>query len=212
MKENLEGKTFNYLTVLKKVKTADRHHSYYLCRCKCGNEKVIRSDCLKDHRYVSCGCYNRSKTTGLKHGQSRTKLYRVWAGMKNRCHTSNSRVSKWYHDKGVSVYKEWETFEPFYEWSMTHGYKEGLTIDRIDYDGNYEPDNCRWVTIQQQSYNTSRNIKLTYDGKTYCMQQWAKILGVNKNTFWRYIRVKHMSIQDVIYKCNIKCIDYPERE
>lgn len=215
MKENLIGKKFNYLTVLEKVEHKDKRHSYYLCRCDCGNEKVIRSDCLKDKRYVSCGCYNRSKTKGQKaliHGQSRTKLYHVWAGMKNRCNSKNCYSSKWYRDKGIRVCEEWLEFEPFYEWCMNNGYRKGLTIDRIDYNGNYEPSNCRWVTMQEQNFNTSRNVRLTYNGRTYCMQQWADILGVNRNTFWRYIRVKNMSVQDVINKCNIKCIDYPEKE
>lgn len=212
MLNDLTGKKFGYLTVLEKQKNDDKKHSYWLCRCDCGNIVVRRSDLLKDPRYKSCGCYNRSKRIGLKHGKSRTKLYHVWAGMKNRCESENNRASKWYHDKGIKVCKEWMTFEPFYKWATSNGYEPGLTIDRIDVNGNYEPSNCRWLTIQEQSFNTSRNIRLTHDGHTFCLQQWAKMLGVNKNTFWRYIRVKNMTIQDVIEKCNIKCIDYPERE
>lgn len=215
MKENLIGKKFNYLTVLKKVESKDKKHSYYLCRCECGNEKIIRSDTLKDERYVSCGCYNRSKIKGqksLKHGQSRTKLYHVWAGMKNRCRKASNYSSKWYYDKSVKVYEEWLSFEKFYEWCIQNNYREGLTIDRIDYNGDYEPSNCRWVTMKEQNFNTSRNVKLTYNDKTYCMQQWADTLGVNRNTFWRYIRVKNMSIEEIINKYNIKCIDYPKEE
>lgn len=117
-----------------------------------------------------------------KHGMSYTKIYGVWHGMIQRCNNAREKAYKNYGGKGICVCNEWQEFIPFYEWAMANGYKEGLTIDRIDSNGNYEPTNCRWVDRFVQNSNTSRNRYLTYNGKTQTLSQWARELGIVRST------------------------------
>lgn len=117
-----------------------------------------------------------------KHGMSCTKIYGVWHGINERCYNKKHKAYKNYGGKGVAVCTEWQLFIPFYEWAIANGYKEGLTIDRIDSNGNYEPSNCRWVDRFVQNSNTSRNHYLTYNGKTQTLSQWAREIGISRNT------------------------------
>lgn len=97
-----------------------------------------------------------------------SKLYMVWNDMKQRCYNSNNSAYKYYGGRGIKIAKEWEKdFEWFYMWAMENGYKEGLTIDRIDNDGDYSPQNCRWITMKEQNINKSNNIKIDYNGEHY---------------------------------------------
>lgn len=133
----------------------DKKHSYWNCVCECGNKCKVRSDCLKNGTVKSCGCLQFDHAI-ITHNQSKTKLYHVWASMKNRVNNPNDKHYQRYGGRGISICKEWYKFENFYEWSRISGYREGLTIDRINNDGNYEPDNCRWITIQEQQKNKTQ--------------------------------------------------------
>ena len=111
------------------------------------------------------------------------RLYRIWKDMKTRCNNPNFPLYKVYGGRGIKVCNEWEdSFENFYEWSMDNGYSDLLTIDRINNDKGYFPGNCRWSSRKEQSRNTSRNVLITYKGKTQCIADWAKESGINKNT------------------------------
>lgn len=148
--------------------------------CDCGKEKTVRSDCLKNGTTKSCGCLNYENRPS-KHGKSSTKLYHVWASMKNRCNNMNDTNYHHYGGRGITYSPEWEKFEPYYEWSINNGYREGLSIDRIDVNGNYEPSNCRWVTMSFQQNNKRDNVLITYEGETNNIKQWSDILGVSYN-------------------------------
>lgn len=117
------------------------------------------------------------------HGKRKTRLYRIWANIKTRCYNVNDlHYSRW-GGKGVVMCEEWKnSFLSFYEWAINNGYREDLTIDRIDNDGNYEPSNCRWVTIEEQNRNKKRVRYITYNGKTQTIGQWTKELGLGKET------------------------------
>lgn len=156
--KDLTGNQYTRLTVIKFSHMKDKH-SYWLCKCICGKYKTVRSDCLKSKLVQSCGCLN-DEAKVVKHGQYGTKLYHVWGTMKYRCNNPNDKHFHRYGGRGIKVCDEWNDFIPFYKWATNHGYKEGLTIDRINNDGNYEPSNCRWVTIQEQQRNkTQRKAK-----------------------------------------------------
>lgn len=215
--KDLTGQTFGELNVLEYAytKRTERGASriYWLCECqRCGKRKTVRSDCLTTGNTRSCGCLQHDTLSSIaySHGQAHTKLYHIWASMKNRCTNPNDHSYKHYGGRGIKYTTEWKTFEPFYDWAMQSGYKEGLTIERKDVNGNYEPDNCCWIPPSKQGVNTRRTVWIEHEGVVHNINDWAKILGINKNTFWYYVRKKKMSIADIIeYR---KCNDYPERE
>lgn len=152
------GKRYGRLTVLARAGSDSKGNSMWLCQCSCGNKKEIVGYSLK--RIQSCGCLqsesvsenNRKlKTT---HGQKNTRLYNIWRGMKMRCLNENSKFYKYYGGRGITICGEWiDSFENFRDWALANGYSDELSIDRIDNNGNYEPDNCQWTTQSEQNAN-----------------------------------------------------------
>jgi len=117
------------------------------------------------------------------HGGTGTRLYKVWCAMKERCANPHNKSYRRYGGRGITVCEEWErSFSAFREWAMENGYKDKLTIDRIDTDVGYSPNNCRFVTTAQQNRNYSRNHLITYNGQTKCLSDWADELGINRAT------------------------------
>lgn len=115
-------------------------------------------------------------------------LYKVWQEMRRRCQKPESRGYKDYGARGIRVYSEWENYAVFYYWAMANGYAPGLTIERKDNDGNYEPSNCTWISKELQRRNNRRVIKITYQGRTQILTDWAKELGIKVTTL--YARIK----------------------
>ena len=118
----------------------------------------------------------------ITHGMSGTRLYSIWRDMKNRCNGLKEKDKKNYFDRGITYCTEWERFEAFRDWALSRGYREDLTLDRINNDKGYSPDNCRWVTRAVQNNNTRQNHLITYNGETHTLNQWASILGINSST------------------------------
>ncbi len=132
----------------------------WLCKCDCGNEKLVDGSSLRLGHTRSCGCLHEELRPYARrsHGESKSRLYKVWASMKDRCLNPNSAGYHKYGARGITVCDEWLEFEPFRDWAMANGYdpdapKGQCTIDRIDTYGNYEPGNCRWVDAHEQALN-----------------------------------------------------------
>ena len=124
------------------------------------------------------------------HGMKDPRLYKKWCSMKSRCNYPSSKCYPRYGGKGIKICDEWEnSFESFYKWAMETGYKDGLTIDRIDNSKGYSPDNCRWATHAEQCRNYSRNRFITYQGRTQCMSDWADEYGINRCTLAQRIKL-----------------------
>lgn len=150
-KENLIGKEFGILL----VKEYDYKQKRWNCQCKCGKETKVETSKLKSGKTKSCGCLRaeQKRQELTKHGMRETRLYRIWHSMKCRCQLERHKSYKNYGGRGIRVCDEWQAFEPFRDWAMDNGYTDKLTIDRIDVNGNYEPSNCRWIPMAEQSKN-----------------------------------------------------------
>ena len=189
--KDLTGQQFGWVTVIERVfeKRRDGHASW-LCRCKCGKEYIASSHDLLQGKSTSCGCKRAMSNT--KHGDGRhsdrSRLYHVWADMKNRCSSPKCHAYKHYGARGIKVCDEWMEYEPFRDWSYSNGYAENLTLDRIDVNGDYEPSNCRWATRKEQANNKRGTIKLSYNNITRPLSEWAEKLGVKSSLL--YSRLK----------------------
>lgn len=155
------GKRYGRLTVVGFTKRPRRNEIFWRCKCDCGAETVVMPCLMKNGHTQSCGCYMREKNgeREYKHGFSGTRLYNIWVLMKQRCNNPKATHYERYGGRGISVCPEWEVFENFGEWALANGYDDSLTIDRINNDSIYEPSNCRWVTMKEQSLNRSTNKK-----------------------------------------------------
>ena len=174
------------------VEIASRGHGAVMwrCICDCGNEKIVPAENLRNGHTRSCGCL--LKESRRKNALSNALINRdlptdpetyrliktAFNSMHGRCSTSYHKPEN-YHDRGIAVCDEWTTFEPFLEWALENGFEQGLTLDRIDVNGGYNPDNCRWTTQKVQSNNKRTNVYITIDGETKTMRQWADHFGVS---------------------------------
>lgn len=180
--QDISGQRFGKLTVIG-LHHINNSSCYWLCKCDCGNEKVVRGGDMKRGKINSCGCIKREKTALLKykHGECHSRLYVVWQRMKDRCLKPSCPNYKNYGGRGITICDEWiNDFGAFYGWAMANGYDEGAnkfecTIERIDVNGNYEPSNCKWANWKEQSRNRRDSIWITYNDKTHCLIEWANI-------------------------------------
>ena len=186
------GNKYGRLTIIKQ--TEDKR--YYECLCECGNHKVARLWNLKSGDTKSCGCYLKEirKTLNRKHGMKGTKIYRTWQSMKRRCYNINDNNYKHYGKRKIVVCDEWKNdFMSFYNWAMTNGYDDSLTLDRIDVDGNYEPNNCRWVDQKTQQNNKRNNCYIEYKGMKKTLSEWADYYNLS----YRCVKGRHLLGWDI---------------
>lgn len=184
---DLTGERFGRLVVIKRVGKNKQGKSLWLCRCDCGNEIIVRGSDLKSGNTKSCGCLQKEKssTCNTKHGHSDTEIYRSWHDMIRRCNNPNCKQYKDYGGRGIQVCKRWMKFENFLE-DMINSWEPGLTLERTDNKRGYYPDNCEWVTRQEQQRNTRRNHLITYNNKTQCIAAWSEETGISAATIrWR---------------------------
>ena len=185
---DLTGQRFGRLTVIKLVKINNR--SCWLCKCDCGKETYSIGTHLKSGHKRSCGCLHddlsRERLTKMNetHGESKTRLYNIWTDIKKRCYRKTFWAYDRYGGRGITLCKEWHDYPTFRDWCTNNGYAENLTIDRIDNDKGYSPDNCRWVDRKTQANNKSNVRLITYKGKTKTVAEWAEILGLNYTTLY----------------------------
>lgn len=179
---DMAGSTYGRLTVLKRVENDVSGNARWLCKCECGNEKIVLGRSLRTGRTRSCGCLlaesSKQRMTAMctKHGFSNKKLYRVYMAMRERCEKPSASEYSSYGGRGISMCKEWrERKEAFFEWAMQNGYKEGLQIDRIDTNGDYCPGNCRWATRSENMNNIRKNVRFEHNGVSHTLAEWARI-------------------------------------
>lgn len=195
---DITGQRFGKLVAIKKDhavwdKEKRKSRNFWLFKCDCGKEKVIDKYSVIRGLTTSCGCYANEQRIkkNTKHGLFNTekRLYGCWQDMKNRCYNSHREKYKIYGARGISVCKEWkDDFKAFYDWALSNGYKENLTLDRINVNGNYCPENCRWATYKEQANNTRTNKKITINGITKNLCQWLSEYNISSGSYYNKIR------------------------
>lgn len=186
---DLTGKRYGRLVVIERAKNKGSKTAW-LCKCDCGNEKIVSGDKLKTGNTKSCGCLNKELTIrrSSTHKMTNTRLYRLWLGIKKRCYNKNQPEYKNYGAKGIKMCDEWKNdFISFCSWSYEHGFDEKLSrwecsIDRIDTLKDYSPQNCRWVDIHKQANNKTNNHLLTFQNSTLTLTQWSKKIKISQST------------------------------
>lgn len=195
---DLTGKRFGKLTVIELgnpyIPRNGKPKRRWICLCDCGNITQVCTSDLNSGHTTSCGCVKKNVLGDAtrKHGMVGTRIYRIYRGMIARCYNKNHPHYDNWGGRGIKICEEWlgeHGFEKFYEWSMKNGYAKNLTIDRIDNDGDYCLENCRWTTLTVQANNTRKNIYITYNGKTQSLSDWCRELGLEYNMIYlRYRR------------------------
>lgn len=174
-----------------------KHNVYYKCQCNCGNIFYRRKCEIIKH--TNGACKNCKRLRPEKDGHTKEPLYRVYYAMKQRCYDIKSKEYHNYGKRGIFVCDEWlNSYKSFRDWCLENGYKKGLQLDRINNDMEYSPNNCRFATPIENSNNKRTCVYLEYNGETHTINGWARILKINKNTFWRYVRAKNYSIDYIV--------------
>lgn len=191
-KLDLTNKKFHRLTALRPCEKTNDGKIKWECLCDCGKTVFVAGTLLKSGKTKSCGCLQKEKISNIAktHGYSKTRLYKIWKGMRQRTKNSNNPSFNRYGERGITICKEWEIFLNFREWALNNGYSENLTIDRIDNNKGYSPDNCRWATWKEQANNKSNVPKIALKGELHTCAEWGDILGINyktlRNRLYRY--------------------------
>lgn len=176
----LIGKRFGKIIVLSKTQKINKHKKVE-CLCDCGKKFLTRVDGIELRK--SCGCSNYIRTGKNNFlyidGRTKERLYKIWIKMKERCLNKKDNAYKDYGGRGIVICEEWDNYPTFRKWALENGYKEHLTIDRINNDGNYESKNCRWATMKEQSRNRRNNVMISYLGEIKSVVEWCEILNLD---------------------------------
>jgi hypothetical protein len=210
--QDLTNQKFGRLLVIKYYGKSKDGHSIWTCKCDCGNIINVTSNSLKTKNTKSCGCLHKeiarkrkgSKCNFYKHGKANTRLFNIFHGIKERCLNNSDRNYKLYGKKGIKICNEWldkeNGFINFYNWAINNGYSDNLTIDRIDVNGDYCPENCRWVDMKVQANNRTNNHLVTYNGKTHTISEWSKITTIKSDTLVKRLNIYKWSIEKTLTK------------
>lgn len=206
------GQQIGRLTVIQRsndiIESNGRRRTAWLCRCECGKPVVVRGECLSNTKRQtrSCGCLSAdiARQSKLTHGHTDTKLYGVWCGIKARCYNANSAAYERYGGRNIQMCNEWRnSYIDFETWAIGNGYTDGLSIDRIDVNGNYEPSNCRWVNATAQANNRRTNRILNFNGEEHTLTEWAQMLNVSPKTLFSRLYAGH-SVEEILSTNNSK--------
>jgi hypothetical protein len=188
---DLTGQKFGRLTVIERNGSKGRSAAWL---CECGAVKTVASHNLKQGAVKSCGCLSkeiapdrgrksRIGERSRKHGGFGVKLYGVWAGMKRRCTNPNTKYYSYYGRRGITVCDDWSAdYAAFRDWALSAGYSIGMSIERIDVNGNYTPDNCKWIPLSEQNANKRWSVKIEYQDKLYTTKELSEIAGLKERT------------------------------
>ena len=184
---NLIGQRYGRLIVRARIEGGP----YLFCECDCGKTTNVKIGDLRFGKTQSCGCYKESRKSKARrtHGGNKTRLYRIWCGMKNRCYNPSTEDYQYWGNRGIKICDEWlNDFAAFRKWALSNGYQDNLTIERKDVNKGYFPENCIWIPNAQQSLNTRQIVPLTFKGKTQTASEWAREVNIHLTTLLYRIR------------------------
>ncbi len=186
--KDLTGMKFGKLTVIERAENPKSEKVCWRCKCECGKETVVTRTNLTSGHTVSCGCLQKEVAAGFrfKHGFAGTKIYRIWLNMKTRCHNPNAINYGNYGGRGIKVCERWLDFQNFYEdvSKLEHFGEEGYSLDRIDNNGNYEPNNVRWASAKFQGRNTRVNNIVEFGCVKMTLIEASELSGIPYATLW----------------------------
>lgn len=173
---NLQGNRYGKLTVIKYYGISDKNQIYWFCKCECGKGVYVKTADLMNGTRKSCGCMQLEiGHKNYRYGCRTNRLYTIWRGIKARCLNANAPNYTYYGGRGISICDEWlHSFDLFQSWALNNGYSNELTIDRVDVNGNYCPENCKWSTVTQQNNNKRNNRYLTINGRIQTLSEWCR--------------------------------------
>ena len=177
---DITGLRFGRLVAIKKefIKNKSQYWSF---KCDCGNTTTAKKSHVLYGRIKSCGCLLKENNTGYKHGLSKTRIYNIFKGMKNRCYNPNEPAYKNYGGRGIKICNEWlKNPELFYEWAIKNNYRDDLSIERINVNKGYEPNNCTWILLKNQPKNTRKSIRIAYNNEVKTLSEWCELLNLDK--------------------------------
>lgn len=198
---DLIGQKFNRLTAIKRVENNKHGHIQYQWKCDCGNVIIASGQSVKRGNTKSCGCllHDTLVERNYKHGRTKSRLYMIWAGIKQRCYKETSTVYEYYGKKGIRMSIEWkDNFSNFESWAISSGYKEGLTIERIDFNSDYCPENCKWIPLVEQQKNKSNVHKYCVNGEMKTIPELASEYSIRYKTLYRRLVVDGWEIYDAL--------------
>lgn len=196
--KNLVGNIYGRWTVLRFSHRNGKNY-YWECQCSCDKHTVKTIQNPSSMRSQSCGCLSSEAKT--IHGLDGNPIYHVFNSMRFRCYNKKSESYKNYGGRGIAICDTWlNDVTSFVSWANETGYKKGLTIERIDVNGNYCPENCKWATTLEQSYNRRDNVWIEYDGETKTLCQWADCFGIRRSTLCHRLYAQHLTINEALNK------------
>lgn len=203
--DSLIGKKFGRLTVVDNAGKSKYGGRLWLCECECGNKITVQTAQLNNGRKRSCGCLQKEKASEIvllahKANQkyevsSTSSLYSRWSNMLRRCTDSKDKCFNSYGGRGIRVCDEWQDFNNFADWAMANGYKKNLSIDRINVNGNYEPSNCRWVSMKEQGNNKQNTKYYEYNGEKKTLSQWSECYNINYKLLYERVVIEHWDLE-----------------
>lgn len=193
------GKKFNMLTVTDIVHVEKNFGKewFWKAKCDCGKEAIVVPGKVVKGLHKSCGCLRNGPAWNKRHGESHTHLHNIWCGMNNRCNPKHKN-SEEYGKRGITVCDEWKSYEAFAKWARENGYSDGLTIERIDVDGNYCPENCTWIPLAKQARNRRTTAWVTYNGRQMSLAEASEIAGLPYKQVWFRIHVAGWTFEKAI--------------
>lgn len=203
--KDLTGGVYGKLTVLERAGSDKHRNAVWKCLCECGNIYYINGRSLTTGHTKSCGCstgqfISNAKMTTKEISAKYSRLYNIWGHMRQRCNNPNDKRYERYGGRGITICAEWNDFESFLLWALANGYEDNLEIDRIDNNGNYEPDNCRWTTDLVQARNREVCIYQEIDGKTMTLSEIADLYHIKRATLYHRYHVQNLRNDELINK------------